>query len=128
MKKNYIYSDVDNGLRMDDKGNVIIRYDGEAITQSLRTLFASVNGEFVRSNRGSTLIRLLGRTMGQTTANLISTQLKDMIRNYEPRATLTNISVIPETDRGLYNVVITLVINETGEQFRINERLRSMEL
>lgn len=124
----YVYSDVDVGLQIDNNGNVRILYDEQAVIQSIKILFATISGEFVRSPRGSSLIRFLGMPINPRTASTIRSHISNTLASSEARITVNSIQVVPDIDSLLYDVEIDFTIKETGRGFTFNTRLRSLEL
>lgn len=115
MVKKYVYSDVDRNMKIDSNGNVSILYDNDVIVQSLKMIFAAVQGEYVRSLRGSRLVFLLGRPFSDTTTDLITQDITRTVEMYEPRVQIRNISVEPDNDNNVYHVRLFLSVLRLGD-------------
>jgi len=124
----YTYSDVDINLSIDSRGNVRILYDEEAVIQSIRILFATVSGEFVRSPKGSSLIRFLGMPINSRTATAIRSHISNTLAASENRITINDIRVTPIIESLRYDVDIDFTFRDTGRSFTFNTRLRTLEL
>lgn len=126
MNKNYTYSDVDRTMRIDRNGNVVILYDMDVIIQSIKMLFAAIQGEYVRSLRGSRLVFLLGRPFSEITTDLIRQDIRRSIETYEPRVNIRSIEIIPEPDNNTYRVRLTLDVVALGSQLPFTTTLRRL--
>ena len=77
---------------------------------------------------GSGVRDLLFENMTPFTAKVLSKQIEEIITNYEPRALLANIEVIPRFDNNQYEVIVTFYIqNAPAELVDLSfslERLR----
>ena len=77
---------------------------------------------------GSGVRDLLFENMTPFTANNLSKQIEETITNFEPRALLANIEVIPRFDENQYEVIVEFYIqNAPAELFDLSftlERLR----
>ena len=77
---------------------------------------------------GSGVRDLLFENMTPFTANNLSKQIEETITNFEPRALLANIEVIPRFDENQYEVIVVFYIqNAPAELFDLSftlERLR----
>ena len=125
-EQKFIYSDVSRKMEIDSSGNVKILYDNDVIIQSLTMLFGAMQGEYVRSLRGSRLIRLLGREFSDTTTTLIRQEIERSINNYEPRVQILQVLVQPYEDDNYYDVLCTLQITATRQNIIYSTRLRSI--
>ena len=78
-----------------------------AIARSIRNLVFTEPGEvFFNENLGSFINKVLFENMDDMTSSVIRDQIDSVIRNYEPRVELIDITVLPNYDEGEYNVTI----------------------
>lgn len=122
----YTYSDVSRKMEIDASGNVKILYDNDVIIQSLNMLFGAMQGEYVRSLRGSRLIRLLGREFSDTTTTLIRQEVERCVNEYEPRVQVLQVLIQPYPDDNYYDVLCNLVITATRQNIVYSTRIRSL--
>ena len=62
---------------------------------------------------GLNLTQWLSTNLAETNASLIKFNITRQINKYEPRVTLTNVTVTPNYDEQQYNIVIQFNNNET---------------
>jgi len=107
----------------------IVRYvDEMAVSRSIRNLILTDRGERLYQPRiGSDLRQMLFEPMGSSTSELISKYIQDTIREYEPRAIVMSVSVVPYYDQNQYVVTIAYMVINKAEPTTINltlERVR----
>jgi phage baseplate assembly protein W len=124
---NYTYSDVDKSLSIDNKGNVRILYDVDVIIQSLKMIMGSLVGENPRSLIGSTLLKYLGRTIDEDTAEDIEDEVIKAIVNYEPRLQITDVIATPKPDENSYSLTIRGYVRELSEQLNFNTAISTFQ-
>jgi hypothetical protein len=122
----YKYSDADSRLKKTSTGNVLVKYDEDVIEQSIKTIFATISGERVRSPFGSNLIRFLFDPMNKTTTKRIRRTILGSIEQYEPRVELLNVEVIPFYDNHYYEVIIQYRIIGLKGLFETYTKLRQL--
>jgi hypothetical protein len=123
--QNYAYSDFHPKLNLTSSQNVKILYDEEVITQSIRTILATVQGERVRSNFGSGLVRYLFEPISRETAEDIRAGLIQAISENEPRVDVNRVIVTPDIDNYTYDVQIELFISALSQRTIFEAKLRS---
>ena len=103
--------------------------DAAAVKRSVRNLVQI--GEYEKPFHpeiGSGVRDLLFENMTPFVANNLSKQIEEIITNYEPRALLANIEVIPRFDNNQYEVIVEFYIqNAPSELIDLSftlERLR----
>jgi len=103
-----IYSALDNRLRADGMGNILIPEDEDAVGASVENILLTRRGERVmRRDFGSRIIDLLFEPVDvQTSAFIRLNTLQDIPRNGEDRIIINKVDVQPDADRGIYEVVI----------------------
>ena len=107
-----IYSDIDLTFnRLPGTGDVAMRYNEQAVISSVRNLLLTNFYERpFQPTVGSNLTALLFEPATEITASILSDEIKNVIKNYEPRATLNNISVTLMADKNAFNVSMSFFI------------------
>lgn len=78
-----------------------------AISRSIRNLVLTSRGErFFQRSIGSRVSRLLFENMDSSTAELLKSEIKNTIENFEPRVQLTDVIVTPVYEENVFNVSI----------------------
>ena len=124
------YKDLNlNFTRHPIKKDLIPLTDAAAVKRSIRNLVQI--GHFEKPFHpeiGSGVRDLLFENMTPFVANNLSKQIEEIITNYEPRALLANIEVIPRFDNNQYEVIVEFYIqNAPAELVDLSfslERLR----
>jgi phage baseplate assembly protein W len=112
--KNQPYSDFSNDLIPHPVIKDVLRFVNEnAINKSIRNLLLTNKGErLYQPDIGSDIFKMLFEPMSEGVAELISTAVQTTIADYEPRARVTDVLVIPDYDNNLYQVIVQyLIIN-----------------
>ena len=107
-----LYSDIDfNFTKKPVVGDIALTYDTQAVIKSIRNLLLTKHYErFFNPDLGSNLDAILFENVGNMPASLLENQIRTMIGNYEPRASLVDVIVDPDPDRNSYNVTLTFYI------------------
>ena len=100
-----IYSDLDLTFRrLPVTNDVALSYDEQAVIRSVRNLLLTGFYERpFRPNLGSNLNKLLFEPADQLTSNLIESEVRDVISNFEPRVTINSINVTITPDENSFN-------------------------
>lgn len=111
-KQNQIYSDFLTNLSPHPASSDVVRFVNEnAVTRSIKNLMLTEKGErLFQPTIGSNINRMLFEPMGDATATAIGKYVSDTIYNYEPRAKVIRVDVIPNYDRNAYNITIVYFI------------------
>jgi len=123
------YSDFLNDLIPHPVVKDIVKYvDEMAVSKAIRNLMLTDRGErLYQPDIGSNLKSMLFEPMSEATAELISTFVRETIKNYEPRAVVIKIIVVPNYERNLYSVSIVYMVINKSEPTILNislERIR----
>lgn len=120
--KNHIYADLDlTFLRQPATGDVAMKYDEQAVIRSVRNLLSTNTFErLFQPTIGSSLNTLLFEPVSPLTANLIEDEIVRMIKNYEPRATISQVIVNAQPDSNSFNVSLYLFIGNQTSPTAIN--------
>lgn len=82
-----------------------------AISRSIRNLILTNPGEkFFNQTLGSRVNQLLFDPMDDITSSSIQDEIKNTIKNYEPRVDLISVDVSPNYDTSEFNVIIRYYI------------------
>jgi hypothetical protein len=107
-----IYSDLDLTFRrLPVTNDVALSYDDQAVIRSVRNLL--LTGFYERPfqpNLGSNLNKLLFEPADQLTSNLIESEVRDVISNFEPRITVNTINVTISPDENSFNLSMTFFV------------------
>ena len=102
--------------------------DIEAVKRSVRNLVLlnSYEKPFHPEIAGD-VRALLFENMTPLTSAVIARKIQDVIQNFEPRARLTGVDVIPDFDRNAYEVSIYFyVVNAPTELVEVNQLLERL--
>jgi phage baseplate assembly protein W len=107
-----IYSDIDfTFTKRPVVGDVALSYDQQAVIRSIRNLLLTNNFERpFNPQLGSGIDALLFELVTPITASLLENEIKTTIQNFEPRATLNQVTVTPNEDQNAYNVYLSFFI------------------
>ena len=107
-----IYSDLDLTFRrLPVTNDVALSYDEQAVIRSVRNLL--LTGFYERPfqpNLGSNLNKLLFEPADQLTSNLIESEVRNVISNFEPRVTVNTINVTITPDENSFNLSMTFFV------------------
>jgi len=102
--------------------------DVEAVKRSVRNLISTNHYEKpFHPEIGSNLRGMLFELMSPQMNHVISKQIENLIKNYEPRCNLTQVHTQPMFDRNGYSVQISFMVNNYQEPVIVEsflERLR----
>jgi phage baseplate assembly protein W len=122
MASNYIYSDLDlTFLPSPATGDVSLKYNEQAVIRSIRNLLSTNLYERpFQPEVGSTLNALLFEPITSITATLIENEIVRMIKNYEPRATISQLNVTARPDSNEFDVSLYVYIGNQTTPTAIN--------
>lgn len=112
-----IYSDIDfTFTRKPVVGDVALSYDEMAVIRSVRNILSTKNYERpFNPNLGSKINALLFENFSPIISASLETEIKTVINNYEPRASVNYITVAPDPDRNSYNVTLSFYIENASQ-------------
>lgn len=107
------YSDLDLAFGVAGNSDISKKYDENAVKASIKHLILISNYEKpFHSEIGTRINRLLFEPAGPMLEALLSTEIANTIRNFEPRAILQNVTVRSNPDNNTVYVSITFrVVN-----------------
>ena len=102
-----IYSDIDYTFtKKPVTGDVALSYDEMAVIRSVRNLLLTKNYERpFNPVIGSNVRRMLFENVDTIIAGQLEKEIKDTIENFEPRASVINVTAIPVSDENGYNII-----------------------
>ena len=111
-----LYSDIDFTFTKKPVTNdIAISYDTQAVTRSLRNLLQTRNYERpFNPNLGSTIDSILFEPLSNVSASEIEIEIARVIKNYEPRVTLTNVDVVAQEQYNSYQVTLTFFLENAA--------------
>ena len=104
-----IYSDLDfTFTRKPGTNDVALSYDAQAVTRSIRNLILTNPYERLwNPNISTNLGALLFENISPISADLIESEIKLLLRNFEPRAILADLVVTPKPENNAYSVYLS---------------------
>ena len=82
-----------------------------AIARSVKNIVFTLPGEkYFNPNFGSRISKVLFENIDDITASVIVDEIKESIRNYEPRVELLDVEAIPNFDNNQFDVNIIYII------------------
>jgi phage baseplate assembly protein W len=107
-----IYSDIDfTFTKKPVTGDVALSYDDKAIIRSIRNLLSTKRYERLFDPLlGSNIDALLFENVSPITSSTLEREILNTIKNHEPRASVTDVTVNAIPDENKYQVTITFYI------------------
>ena len=88
--------------------DLIALKNANAIARSVRNIVMTIPGErFFQPSFGSGVNRVLFNNMDEISASILEDEIRNSIRNYEPRVRLRSLKVEPNFDNNAFDTVIT---------------------
>ena len=109
-----LYSDIDiNFTPHPVTGDITKKTDYSAISQSIQNLLMTNHYEKpFRPEYGTNIRKLLFEPMDLMTASILNEEIRNSIKNFEPRVLIEFLEIIPDFEKNQYNVNLTYsVIN-----------------
>ena len=122
------YRDLDLFISKKSNKDVNKVTDVEAVKRSVRNLILlnSYEKPFHPEIAGD-VRALLFENMTPLTSAVIARKIQDVIENFEPRARLTGVNVVPDFDRNAYDVTVYFyVVNAPTELVEVNQLLERL--
>lgn len=117
-----IYTDIDlNFTPNPSTGDVAVKYDDQAIKQSVKTLVMTQFYERpFHPEIGSQVYGLLFEPMSPILQSMIETAITNTIANHEPRVTLIRVDVNMDSNNNAIAISITFRINNTTTPLNVD--------
>ena len=102
------FKDISMSFQVNPLNSDLIALKNEtAISRSIRNIVFTVPGEkFFNENFGSRISQSLFENIDEISASTIADEIRNSIRNYEPRVQLISVDVYPDYDNGSFDAVI----------------------
>ncbi|NBO99029.1 MAG: hypothetical protein EBU90_02705 [Proteobacteria bacterium] len=102
------FKDISMSFQVNPLNSDLIALKNEtAISRSIRNIVFTVPGEkFFNENFGSRVSQSLFENVDEISASTIEDEIRNSIRNYEPRVQLVSVNVYPDYDNNSFDVVI----------------------
>ena len=106
------FKDISMTFQANPLNNDLIAIKNEnAIARSVKNIVFTLPGEkFFNPNFGSQISKVLFENIDDITASVIVDEIKESIRNYEPRVELLDVEAFPNFDNNQFDVIITYEI------------------
>lgn len=103
-----IYSDIRKNMLMDSlNSDLSVAVNDQAIKDSVMNLVMTNRGErLYQPEIGGNIAGLLFELMSDDTTYLLQRGIQEVINNWEPRAVLEQVQVIPDYDNNKYSITI----------------------
>jgi phage baseplate assembly protein W len=107
-----IYSDIDfTFTKKPVVGDVALSYDELAVVRSIRNLLLTKHYERpFNPDIGSNIDAILFEPISPVTATSLEKEVELVIKNYEKRAKLKEITIVPYPDKNAYDITISFYI------------------
>jgi len=107
-----IYSDIDfTFTKKPVVGDVALSYDELAVVRSIRNLLLTKHYERpFNPDIGSNIDAILFEPISPVTATTLEKEVELIIKNYEKRAKLKEIIIVPYPDKNAYDITISFYI------------------
>ena len=117
-----VYSDLDLTFKsLPVTNDVALRYDDQSVIASVRNLLLTNFYERpFQPKLGSNLDTFLFEPMTPVTTVAMQNEIKNVISNYEPRVSISQLDVTPDETRGVYNVYLEVFIGNNVQTTPIN--------
>ena len=120
--KQHLYSDLD--LRFVPQPvtkDVSLSFDDQAVIRSIKNLLLTKPFErLFQPTVGSHIDSLLFEPVSPLTATLIQDEVIRTINNWEPRARIASIDVVPAIDQNSYSIALFFYIGNSSQPTGIN--------
>jgi len=105
--------------------DIVADYDLGAIANSLKNIFITIPGQKILNPLfGLNLMQYVFEACDQDMANIIGNEIVRGITTFEPRVSLTNVTVIAQPDLQQYNITISFTVPTIGTtSFSLNGTL-----
>jgi phage baseplate assembly protein W len=117
-----IYSDLDLTFkRVPGTNDVALRYDENAVIASVRNLLLTNFYERpFQPDVGSNLNRLLFEPATEVTASILDTEIRNTIKNYEPRVAIDELEITLNEDGNSFLVYLSFYVGNNSVPTAVN--------
>ena len=117
-----LYSDIDmNFTAHPVTGDVMKKIDFSSISQSIQNILMTNHYEKpFRPDFGSNIRKLLFENIDVMNASILDQEIRNTIKNHEPRVLIEDLQVIPDYEENWYSVNMTFSIINLSAPISIN--------
>ena len=102
-------------------GDVALSYDDQAVIRSVvNLLLTNFYERPFQPNLGSNIDALLFEPITNLTASMLETEIRNVMNNYEPRATIQTLTVTPDEVHNLMSVYMEVFIGNNTTPTAVN--------
>jgi phage baseplate assembly protein W len=112
-----LFSDIDMNFTANPvTGDIMKKIDYSSISQSIQNILLTNHYEKpFRPDFGSNIRKLLFENIDLMTASILDQEIRNSIKNYEPRVLIENLQILPDYENNWYTVNMTYsVVNLPG--------------
>lgn len=111
-----IYSDIDfTFIKKPVVGDIALSYDSQAVIRSVRNLIQTKHFERpFNSLLGSKMEALLFEPLNNITSSLIESEIRTTIKNFEPRASVSDVKAVAQESKNAYEVTLTFFLENSS--------------
>jgi phage baseplate assembly protein W len=117
-----VYSDLDLTFnRLPGTNDVAMRYDDQAVIASVRNLLLTNFYERpFQPNLGSNVDKLLFEPVNDLTSNILATEIRNVINNYEPRVSIDLLEITSNPNQASFSVYMRFYIGNNTTPTAVN--------
>jgi phage baseplate assembly protein W len=117
-----VYSDLDLTFnRLPGTNDVAMRYDDQAVIASVRNLLLTNFYERpFQPNLGSNVDKLLFEPVNDLTANILETEIRNVINNYERRVSIDMLQITSNPNQASFSVYLRFYIGNNTIPTAVN--------
>jgi hypothetical protein len=121
-----IYSDIDLTFnRLPVTNDIALRYDDQSVIASVRNLLLTNFYERpFQPSLGSNIDAILFEQSDGITSNILENEIRNVIKNFEPRVTINQIIIQPDSDNNSFNLTMSFFIGNNTTPTTVNMLLQ----
>jgi len=101
--------------------DIALRYDDQAVIRSvINLLLTNFYERPFQPNLGSNVNTILFEMADSLTSNVLENEIRNVLRNYEPRVTVNQIIVTPSPDENSFNLTMSFFIGNNTKPTSVN--------
>jgi len=121
-----IYSDIDLTFnRLPVTNDIALRYNDQSVIASVRNLLLTNFYEKpFQPSLGSNIDAILFEQSDGITSNILENEIRNVIKNFEPRVTINQIIIQPDSDNNSFNLTMSFFIGNNTTPTTVNMLLQ----
>jgi phage baseplate assembly protein W len=121
-----IYSDIDLTFnRLPVTNDIALRYNDQSVIASVRNLLLTNFYERpFQPSLGSNIDAILFEQSDGITSNILENEIRNVIKNFEPRVTINQIIIQPDLDNNSFNLTMSFFIGNNTTPTTVNMLLQ----